>query len=175
MKAATLDGRRALSRPNEKLSVGFRSFLTTECQALLARLKQLKSFGLSMPMVGAANISLPAQRAIHLLLNQRDQELKSRVIPIRAVLRDTPDLEAWEAQKGFSTLKLRFNWLLDSLDIFADALTMRSEHNIGVWLAGMDALAEDTLQLKGRYFRSPPLITSLDRGHGAAIRRARTR
>lgn len=86
-----------------------------------------------------------------------------------------PKMSAGKAQKAFALLKLQFNWLLDRMDIFADALSQRGEHETGVFLAGLDALAEDALHLDGRFYDSPPLITYLDRGHGAAIRRARTR
>jgi hypothetical protein len=39
----------------------------------------------------------------------------------------------------------------------------------------LDALAADALALPGGYFDPPPVVCYLDRGHGAAIRRARTR
>jgi hypothetical protein len=42
-------------------------------------------------------------------------------------------------------------------------------------MAGLDVLAEDALALPGNYYDPPPLICFLERGHGAAIRRARTR
>ncbi len=69
---------------------------------------------------------------------------------------------------------MRFNNVLSQFDLFADVLTQRSEHENGVWLAGLDAVAADALKLSG-YYESPPLICYLDRGPGAAIRRARTR
>ena len=72
-------------------------------------------------------------------------------------------------------LRLQFNTVLDQLDIFADVLSQRSEHEAGVWLAGLDAVAADALALADRYFEPPPIVTYLDRGHGGAIRRARTR
>ena len=54
-------------------------------------------------------------------------------------------------------------------------ITQRSEHEDGVRLAGLDVLAADSLDLAGGFYEPPPLICYLDRGHGAAIRRARTR
>ena len=80
-----------------------------------------------------------------------------------------------EAQRRFSLLRLRFNTVLTQFDIFADAMTQRSEHDSGVWLAGLDAVAADALTLPGAYYQAPPVMCYLDRGHGAAIRRARTR
>jgi hypothetical protein len=72
-------------------------------------------------------------------------------------------------------LRMRFNATLSQLDIFAAVLTQRSEQETGIWLAGLDIVAADALSLKGNYYASPGLITFLDRSHGAAIRRARTR
>ena len=79
------------------------------------------------------------------------------------------------AQRRFTMLRIRFNVTLSQFDIFADALTQRSEQGTGVLLAGLDAAAADALSLTGNYYSSPGLICYLDRGHGAAIRRARTR
>jgi len=64
--------------------------------------------------------------------------------------------------------------VLTQFDLFADALSQRSERNNGVWLSGLDALASDALALGG-HFERPPVVCYLDRGVGAAIRRARTR
>src|SRR5262249_42297591 len=80
-----------------------------------------------------------------------------------------------EAQRRFTMLRLRFNTSLAQFDIFADALTQRSESQTGVWLAGLDTIAADALSLSGGYYNPPSVICYLDRGHGAAIRRARTR
>ena len=65
--------------------------------------------------------------------------------------------------------------MLTHFDLFDDVLTQRSESETGVWLAGLDAVSRDALALKGRYYEIPPVICYLDRGVGAAIRRARTR
>jgi len=72
-------------------------------------------------------------------------------------------------------LKLRFNSILDQLDIFADVLSQRAEHEVGIWLSGLDVLAEDGLAVGKDLYEAPSLMVYLDRGHGAAIRRARTR
>ena len=82
---------------------------------------------------------------------------------------------AAEAQRRFTYVRLRFQAVLTQFDIFADALGQRSEHETGVRLAGLDVVARDALTLPGRYYEVPPVICYLDRGHGAAIRRARTR
>ncbi|WP_143473275.1 hypothetical protein [Flavilitoribacter nigricans] len=126
-------------------------------------------------MVEAASLSRPARRGIQYLLSEGVQEMEAKVRDFMKLLQVDKRIGAADAQKAYTLLKLQFNWLLDSLDIFADVLSLRSEHHTGTWLAGMDVLAEDTLLLKGSYFKAPPLVTYLDRGHGAAIRRARTR
>ena len=59
--------------------------------------------------------------------------------------------------------------------MFNDVLTQRSEDETGVWLSGLDVVSADALALPGGYYETPPVICYLDRGVGAAIRRARTR
>src|SRR5262249_6392764 len=49
------------------------------------------------------------------------------------------------------------------------------EHETGVWVAGLDDVAADAIEIPGDYFKAPPVICYVTRGHGAAIRRARTR
>lgn len=161
--------RRAVSFEN------YKKFLETESNALLTRLGQIRSFALTMPMTPAANIPQTAQKAIHQLLKEGVNEMKAKIFGFILWLKKKPGLNAELAQKQYALIKLQFNWLLDQVDIFADVLSQRSEHDTGIWLAGMDALAEDTLRINGKYYDPPPQITYLDRGHGAAIRRARTR
>jgi hypothetical protein len=69
---------------------------------------------------------------------------------------------------------MQFNDVLNNYDLFADALSQRSERDSGVWLAGLDVAAEDVVALPP-YYETPPVLCYLDRGPGAAIRRARTR
>ena len=165
-----------ISSSNVSLSfTNYRQFLITEAEALLTRLSQVKSFSLTMPMVAAANLSSTAQKSITQLLKEGIIDMHKKVNAFIISMKSKSNPGSVDSQKAFTILKLKFNWLLDSLDIFADVLTLRGEHDTGVWLAGMDVLAEDTLKLKGNFYHPPPLITYLDRGHGAAIRRARTR
>ena len=150
--------------------------LAQETQALLARLSRVKPFALIMPRVPAASISPAAAGAVERHLRHRRLELRARISGFQRWLRGqgrraTPA----EAQRRFAFLKLKYNAVLTQLDIFADVLTQRCEHENGVWLAGLDAAADDALTLNGRYYAAPSLVTYLDRGHGAAIRRARTR
>lgn len=152
-------------------------FLTNEAHSLLTRLEMVKPFALSMPMVVAAGIPDKAMESITDLIVASNKNLKRQVREFinwvkHPVNRHTP-VEVFQSR--FALLKLRFNDLLDQLDIFADVTSQRSEHETGVWVAGLDVLAADALNVKGNYFTPPPVICYLDRGHGAAIRKARTR
>jgi hypothetical protein len=72
-------------------------------------------------------------------------------------------------------LRLRYNAVLTQFDFFHNVITQRSENQTGVWLSVLDVASADALQLKHKFFDAPPIICYLDRGAGAAIRRARTR
>jgi hypothetical protein len=152
-------------------------FLVNEALSLFSRLQTVRSFTLNTPMVPAAAVSAPAQSAINAHLARIAFDLRRRLQEFIRWLR-TPESQAFsaaQAQAKFVLLKLRFNNLLDQVDIFADVLSQRGEHGTGTWLAGLDVLAEDALCLPGQYYDPPPLICFVERGHGAAIRRARTR
>ena len=79
-----------------------------------------------------------------------------------------------EMQRRFVIIRLRFHGLLSQFETFTNAITQRSEAETGVWLSGLDAVAADALRCPA-ILRAPPVICYLDRGPGAAIRRARTR
>ena len=159
------------------LPIFSRRFLINEAQSLLSRLAMVKPFALTMPMVVAANIPDEALKGITDLIVSGNRELKRSVYDFIEWVQqpDSKDVPLEEFQSRFALLKLRFNGLLDELDIFADVTAQRAEHETGVWVAGLDALAEDALNIKGNYYTPPPVICFLERGHGAAIRRARTR
>lgn len=148
-----------------------------EARALLVRLSRVTPFALQQTIVPAA--ALPP-----VLLSRIDKYLIiGRRKVHQMVLRFIRWLHSPEgqstspqvAQRRFTMLRLRFNVTLAQFDIFADALTQRSEQGTGVLLAGLDAAAADALSLTGNYYKLPGLVCYLDRGHGAAIRRARTR
>lgn len=151
--------------------------LEQEARALLTRLERVKPFALVEPMLPAASILPKAQTAIEQYLMQGRRELRRRVERYIGWLRGSASRWATpaQAQRRFSLLRLRFNAVLTQFDLFSDALTQRSEHDIGVWLSGLDAVSADALSLPGDYYDVPPVICYLDRGAGAAIRRARTR
>lgn len=151
--------------------------LIQETRALLTRLDRVKPLALIESMTPAAAFSPLAQTAIDRHLAQGRRQVRQMVYRYLGWLRSVEGQQASpaEAQRRFSFLRLRFNVVLSQFDIFADVLTQRSEHETGVWLAGLDAVATDALILPGGYYEPPPLLCYLDRGHGAAIRRARTR
>jgi hypothetical protein len=151
--------------------------LAQEARALRARLARVKPFALLEPMLPAAAISTPAQTAIERYLADGRRELRGRIRHYLTWLNSSEGREAApeEMQRRFTFLRLRFNTVLSQFDLFADVITQRSEHETGVWLSGLDVAAEDALALRGGYFEAPPVICYLDRGPGAAIRRARTR
>lgn len=152
-----------------------RSFLISEAEALLTRLQQVQPFEWTMPMVAAAATSREAFKGIHLLIKNGRQELHEKVKQYIQVLRTDQSMPLHKCQSAYSILKLQFNALLDQFDIFADVVNQRSEHDTGVWIAGLDVFAQDALRLEGNFYSAPALVCYLDRGHGAAIRRARTR
>lgn len=152
-------------------------WLSQEARALLTRLDRIKPFVLHETMVPAAAPSLAAQTAIERYLVNGRQELRGRIKAFLFWLQSPEGQTASlaEAQRNFTLLKMRFNNILSQFDIFADVITQRSERENGVWLSGLDAVAADALAIPGNYFDPPPVVCHLDRGHGAAIRRARTR
>ena len=150
--------------------------LEHEARALLARLARVKPFALYETMVPAARPATPAQAAIEAYLARGRRELRARVTAYLSWIRGsgrqaTPE----QAQRRFLFLRLRFNVVLSDFDVFADVLTQRSEYDTGPWLAGLDVVAADALRLAGLPQPPPSVICYLDRGHGAAIRRARAR
>jgi hypothetical protein len=150
--------------------------LSQEARALLARLALVKSFALQQTSVPAAAVSPEAQTAIERHLGRGRSEMKRRVASyLRWLEGNKTHVTAAEMQRRFAVLRLSFNVVLSQLDIFSAALTQRSERETGVWLGGLDAVANDALRIPGGYYAAPPVICYLDRGMGAAIRRARTR
>lgn len=152
-------------------------YLGGEARSLLTRLARVRPFSLEIPSVLAAAVTPPAQTAVEAYMAQGRRRLRAMVLRYLDWLKgpeaqsETPAI----LQAQFTLLRLEFNTMLSQFDIFADALVQRTEVDNGVRLAGLDAVAADALRLPGAPFEPPPVICYLDRGHGAAIRRARTR
>ena len=143
---------------------------------MLSRLSRVQPFALQMPMVTAAAIPPVAQLAIERHMLGARRSLKTMVLKYLSWLRGEGRAASPEkAQRRFTFLRMRFNSVLTQFDIFADVISQRGQHLTGVWVSGLDVAAADALRLPDRYFEAPPVVCYLDRGHGAAIRRARTR
>jgi hypothetical protein len=150
--------------------------LIQQTRSLIIKLEQVKPFVLYETMVPAAAVSLTAMTAIERHMAQGRNRLHRLCEAFLHWLQRSEGQAAAvdEAQRRFIMLRLRFNLMLSQFDIFADVMTQRSENETGTWLSGLDVAAADALSLPG-FYRSPAVVCYLDRGHGAAIRRARTR
>jgi hypothetical protein len=151
--------------------------LEQEARALMTRLARVKPFALQESMLPAANLLPGSQLAIEKFLMEGRKHLRALVRRflrwLRSPARHFSDAE--QAQRQFTILRLRFNAVVTHFDMFDNVITQRSESDTGLWLSGLDVLSADALQLKQTYYTAPPVICYLDRGVGAAIRRARTR
>jgi hypothetical protein len=153
------------------------SLVENEARALLVRLSLVRPFALQQTMVPAAALPPALLSAIDRYLIDGRRKVHQMVLGFIRWMRSPSGQAASPevAQRRFSMLRMRFNATLSQLDIFAAVLTQRSEQKTGIWLAGLDIVAADSLSLADNYYESPGLICYLDRSHGAAIRRARTR
>jgi hypothetical protein len=150
-------------------------FLEHEARALLERLSRIRPLALSETMVPAAALAPAALRALELHLSTSRRGLRNALRAFIANLGARRWISSVHAaHRELVTLRMRFNSVIASVDLFSDALSQRSERDSGVWLAGLDRLAADALAMP-EYYEAPPLVCYLDRGIGAAIRRARTR
>ena len=153
-----------------------RWMLGQEARALMTRLNRVRPFVLHETMPTAATLMPDTQTAMESFLLLERRKLRRAVLSYIEWLKSEKAALASPAtlQRLFSFLRLKFNAVLTQFDMFNDVITQRSEHEIGVWLSGLDVVSADALALRG-FFDSPPVICYLDRGAGAAIRRARTR
>ena len=151
--------------------------LEGEARALLTRLARVKPFALQESMLPAADLLPPAQIAVERFLIQGRARLRRMVEAFLRWLRSPQGMRTSpeEAQRRFSLLRLRFTAVLTQFDLFDNVITQRSESETGVWLSGLDVVSADALRLRGNFYEAPAVICYLDRGVGAAIRRARTR
>jgi hypothetical protein len=151
--------------------------LEQEARALLTRLGRVRPFALQESMLPAANLLPHSQVAIEEFLSAGRSHLRRLVSEFLKWVRSGDGAAAApeEAQRRFTMLRLRFNAVLTQFDLFDNVITQRSESETGVWLSGLDVASADALQIRGHFFDPPAVICYLDRGTGAAIRRARTR
>ncbi len=151
--------------------------VSQEVAGLIGRVQSVRPFSLHETMVPAAMPRTETLREVDEYL------LRGRAELLRAARRFLAWLGTAQAEhtsitqvhKRYVFLRLRANIALTQLDLFADAISQRSESGTGVFLAGLDVLARDALDIAGAPYTMPKLLCYLDRGLGAAIRRARTR
>ncbi len=162
--------------PGHGIGRTVRWLLHQEARALLTRLAGVKPFALQETMLPAAAITPAALVGIESVLLTERTKLLNRVHGFIRWL-DGPGSTAPpdQLQRRFTLVRLNFNTVLSQFDLFSDVITQRSEQQTGVWLSGLDVFCADALSLQGAYFDAPNVICYLDRGPGAAIRRARTR
>jgi hypothetical protein len=150
--------------------------LEQETRALLTRLTGVRPFALQETLVPAAAISPAALSAIECYLINGRQVVGRQVHEFLAWLHEEGrEARPEEQQRRFTAVRLGFNTSLSQMDLFSEVITQRSEHEIGVWLSGLDVAAAEALLLPGHFYEAPPVICHLHRGLGGAIRRARTR
>ncbi|WP_327632965.1 hypothetical protein OHB24_23505 [Kribbella sp. NBC_00482] len=150
--------------------------LEQETRAMLTRLAQVEPFVLQETCVAAAALSPAALSGIeqHLIAGRREVHRRAQEL-LRWLRGPGQNAPAAEQQRRFWTLRLAFQDALTQFDLFSEVVTQRSEHDNGVLLAGLDVAAAEALLLPAKFFSAPPVVTSLHRGIGGTIRRARTR
>lgn len=153
-----------------------RTWVFDEARALLARAAHVRPLVMQEAMIPAAAAQPRAQRAIELALQRDRRRVQGGLHELLRWLASPASRHATggELRARLVAARMLFNDALANFDLFVDAITQRSERDSGVWLAGLDVAAEDLLALPGHY-ATPPVLCFLDRGPGAAIRRARTR
>ncbi len=150
--------------------------LEQETRALLTRLASVQPFVLQEPYLAAAALSPAALSGIEQFLIAGRRDVHRRAEAFLAWLRGQgATAPAAEKQRRFWMLRLAFQDALSQFDLFSEVVTQRSEHGNGVMLSGLDVAAAEALLVPGGFFEGPPVVCSLHRGLGGAIRRARTR
>lgn len=152
------------------------TLLEQEARSLLARLDQIRPLALNETMVPAATLPPRASFAVERFLHHGRKLLRRQVHDYLVWVTGTGRTATpAEQQYRFVIIRMRFNAILSQFDLMTEVVTQRSESRTGVWLSGLDALANDALTSTPLITDPPPVVCYLARGPGAAIRRARTR
>ena len=143
---------------------------------MLTRLASVQPFVLQETHLAAAALSPAALSAIERYLIAGRREVHRRAHVFLDWLRGHGlSASPAEQQRRYWMLRMTFQDALSQFDLFSEVITQRSEHHNGVLLSGLDVAAAEALHLPGGFFEGPPVVCSLHRGLGGAIRRARTR
>lgn len=153
-----------------------RGWVADEARALLARVNRVRPLIVQESMALAAAAHPRTHRVIELAIRRDQVRVKAELHRLLQWIASPGARHATgaEMQERLTRARMQFNDALSNLDLFSDAISQRSERDSGMWLAGLDVAAEDVLALPP-YYETPPVLCYLDRGPGAAIRRARTR
>ena len=148
-----------------------------EVGELVRRLHMIKPFALHETMVPAAQPAGDTLRRIDAYLHGGREALVASALRFRRWLQGSgvEQVRFAAVYRRYVFLRLQIIAALTQLDIFSTAISQRSEVDNGVRLAGLDRLARDALDIDAAPYVAPAMICYLDRGAGAAIRRARTR
>ena len=117
--------------------------LAQEARALLTRLERVRPFALQETMVPAAALSPAGQFAIDDYLIRGRRHLHALVKEFLRWLRSPQVMwvDAEEAQRRFTVLRLRFNTVLMQFDLFQNVIAQRSERSYAwiqtIWGGGM--------------------------------------
>lgn len=150
--------------------------LEQEARALLTRLEAVRPFVLQETCVAAAAPSPEAMSGIEEHLIAGRAQVRAEAGRFVGWIRGPgARASAAEQQRRFWLLRMSFQNALSQFDLFSEVITQRSESDNGVLLSGLDVAAAEALHIPGRPFNGPPVVCSLHRGLGGAIRRARTR
>src|SRR3954454_12268448 len=115
------------------------TYFEGEARALLTRLNRVRPFSIQETMVPAAALERSAQLAMEYHLIRGRRSVRRMIYEFLHWLRASRGrVSPVLAQRRFTIMRLRFNSSLTQLDIFADALSQRSERDTGLWLAGLD-------------------------------------
>ena len=152
--------------------------LTQEARALLTRLGRVRPFALLEPMVPAAALLPTAQSAIEEYLVVGRRSLRRQVARASSIGCAVPAGER-EQRPGAATLLDPALAVQRRADPVRSLQRRRSPSAASTTPAcgcrGSTSSSADALALAGQPYQVPPIICYLDRGAGAAIRRARTR
>lgn len=150
--------------------------IDSEANGLLSRLDQVRPFVMHETMVLAAALPREAQLSIERFLHTGRNDLRRQIGAFLDWLHNEGrHATAAEQQRRFVLIRLQFNVVLAQFDLFTEVVTQRSEHSTGVWLSGLDILAQDALRIEAFDGGDTKLVVYLARGAGAAIRRPKTR
>jgi hypothetical protein len=153
------------------------ALIRQEIVGLEERIAMIRPFALSESMLPAA---MPARGTLakvdrFLGLSRRKWLHRTRTFLCWLNGADQVDVPLDQVYRRFVHLRLQANASLAHLNLFAQAISQRSEFATGVLLRGLDDLAHEALHLERVQMVVPDFLCYLDGGMGAAIRRVNTR